>query len=119
MPDLLILAERLAATSDSTSALRVALVTGVFLVLAAAITTWGVTRSPKDRSPEVATTQAQALTTNYVAEVVERARRAEAAETAAEARATLLLAEVGRLRELLRYWRKDPDADPDQLRGST
>lgn len=117
MHGLLTLSQHLVASSDNSSALRVALVTGIFLVLAAAVTAWGVTRQSKGNVAEVSTTQAHDLTANYVAELVERARRAEAAERAGEEKASLLMAEVGRLRELLRYWRKDPDADPDHLRG--
>jgi hypothetical protein len=98
------------AASDSTSAVRVALITGLCLVLAAAVTAWGVTRTPRGAAPDPSATST--ITTAYMNELVERARRAEANEAAAEARALASEAEVGRLRELLRYLRQDPDAAP-------
>lgn len=85
---------------------KVALVTGFFVLMAAAVTTWGATRKPSENA---VLTLAQAAQANYVT-AIDRAERAEVRLFDSDR-------ENARLRELVRALGHDPDEDPDEVKA--
>lgn len=94
------------AEDASASQIKVALVTGVFLLAGTLITVFGQRR---DRSSPADAMEARNAQRNYDRQVT-RAERAEH-------RCEVLGQEVTRLRELVRALGHDPDEDPDNVRS--
>lgn len=106
LPRLLSLGYLHASESSTASGIKVALVTGAFMLAATVITVLGQRR---DRTSPTEAMEARNAQRNYDRQVT-RAERAEH-------RCEVLGQEVTRLRELVRALGHDPDDDPDNVRS--